>query len=1138
MLTEVGESLEPTVPAVRSGFRRVAGISASLVGTQALTSILGLAFWTLAARNFVATDVGVAGAAIAMMMLLGSLGSLGLGTLLIARLPLTEQGDRRVLVRTCLLVAGGTSACLAVVVPEVAVHLFGADNLLPLVATPLTVGAFAVGTGLMAVVMVLDQAVLTLGVGILQFERNVLASVIKIAVLVGFGAADLSGGMSIFIAWAIGTLISLPMVSWRTRGGRALQANRRMVDRRALAGLGRTAASHHALNTTLQAALQILPVMVTVLISARENAYFNTAVMLSGFVFALPYAIAIGLFASSSGSEREVLSRIRLTLPFSLGVSVLANLLMYPLAGFVLGLFGQSYAHEGVGILRALVLAGIPFVIKDHFIALRRVQGRTAEAVALMTGFLVVELAAAAIGAQLAGTIGLCLGWVGVLAVEAAVLSVPLYRSWRQFRRDDAVDQGPALPGLISVHPDDVHPDELDETTVPANAAFGGADPAVLVVHAARMADETAADTVSQSDIEHESNTVSVTTVARRRLLGSANLAGPTMVLMAFGVLVMAVAANAGRAGTATGWTSATWIAGLVLIFLPACFRIVVRSTGHAERMILAVALPLFLQLSRLVLNPTQFAFHDELIHANTLRQIDETSRLFTDNSLLPVSGYYPGLEVLTDGIHSVTGLSMFVSAAIALMLARVVISLAIIALVTLVTGSRRAGAIGAVIYVLNPQELFFNSQYSYQTLALPLAVFAVYLFTIRRRGSRAALVLPLAAVAMVTFTHHLTAVLLVVGFAGWFIVDACLAGRRRNRRSDAPATGESGKVTSEDFPLEDRRDLGGLVWMTVGGTVMTLLAALNPGSPVGGYLQSIVGSSTADVTSLTEGKKTKALFADTAGTGPAWWEQLLLLAAVVLALASMLIVLRFVWLRMRRGRPLAVVIGLLALLYPVIPAGHLTAATAEVGDRASGFVFVGIAAVLGWWLSRSRWRTWSTMAFVAAALVTFLGNIVLGAGPTAGQLPGPYQISADARSVDAANLSAARWLAGGIPPNSTVYGDRTSGLLAAADGGQNTVLHVSTNLDVSRLLLDPQFTAKDVGLIKQAHIAYLIVDTRLSGGLPHQQFYIESGEFGANDRSGPVSAAALAKFASVSGVQRIYDNGSLVVYDVRGLRG
>src|ERR1700712_3405884 len=79
-----------------SGFSRIAGISASLLSTQALTSVLGLVFWTLAARQFLTAEVGVAGAAIALMMLLGSLGSLGLGTVLIARLPATADSERRV----------------------------------------------------------------------------------------------------------------------------------------------------------------------------------------------------------------------------------------------------------------------------------------------------------------------------------------------------------------------------------------------------------------------------------------------------------------------------------------------------------------------------------------------------------------------------------------------------------------------------------------------------------------------------------------------------------------------------------------------------------------------------------------------------------------------------------------------------------------------------------------------------------------------------------------------------------------------------------------------------------------------------------------------------------------------------------
>ena len=42
--------------------KRVAGIAASLVGTQALTSVLGLVFWTLAARHLPASEVGIAGA--------------------------------------------------------------------------------------------------------------------------------------------------------------------------------------------------------------------------------------------------------------------------------------------------------------------------------------------------------------------------------------------------------------------------------------------------------------------------------------------------------------------------------------------------------------------------------------------------------------------------------------------------------------------------------------------------------------------------------------------------------------------------------------------------------------------------------------------------------------------------------------------------------------------------------------------------------------------------------------------------------------------------------------------------------------------------------------------------------------------
>jgi hypothetical protein len=593
------------------------------------------------------------------------------------------------------------------------------------------------------------------------------------------------------------------------------------------------------------------------------------------------------------------------------------------------------------------------------------------------------------------------------------------------------------------------------------------------------------------------------------------NLTGPTMFIMSLGVLLMAAVANAGRGGDTGALLNSGWIAGQVLIFAPAALRIVIRSTPVIERVIVAIGLGLMLQFSRLVLNPTSFVFHDELIHAETLRQIDQTSGLFTFNPLLPVSAFYPGLEVLTDGVQRLTALPAFAAAAITLLLARLVMVLAIIAVIRVISGSYRAGAVGVLVYVANPQLLFFNSQYSYQTLALPLALLAVYLFAVRRRGSRLSLVLPIAVTAAVIFTHHLTGVLLVATFALWLLL--VLVRRRR--------------------VVSFRTDAIQLGMMTASGFVLLALTVLNPGNPIAAYLGSIGSSSGAELLGLAEGKNTKALFADSAGTGPAAWEQVLLIAAVVLATAAILLVLGYLRTSWRAARPLAVLVGLVAILYPIIPAGHLTQATAEVGDRAAGFIFIGTAVVIGtWWWKRSR-SGLLEVAFGAGLTVLFLGNIVLGAGPTAEQLPGPYEISADARSIDGDNLAAAYWENSTLPHDSVVYADRTAGLLASAIGGQETVLHVSTNIDASRLLLAPTVTSADIALIRKTKLDYLIVDRRLSTGLPHQQVYIENGEYGQQGRTKPVTRQALNKFAAVKGVDRIYDNGSIVIYDVRGLR-
>ena len=1067
-------------------FGRIAAVSASLVGTTAATSVLGLAYWTIAAREASVAAVGVAGAAISLMMLLGNVGMLGLGTLLIAEVPKSDPGRRRLLVRTSLLVSGGASTLLGLIAALVITVL--PSNGLAQVGTPVNALDFALGTGLMGLTMVLDQAVLAIGSGGLQLERNVIASVVKIVALIGLAASNHTSGMDIFLAWTLGNLVSLPSIAHRTRGGRQLEAGHRIVDLDVLRGLARAAAGHHVLNLVLQAPIQLLSLVVVVVLSAESNGFFSTARSIAGFVFVLPFSITIGLFAAAGGDELEVIRRMRLTIPLCLGASAIAVVALFPLDHLVLSAFGSDYSSFGLDTLRVLILAGLPFVIKDHFVALRRVQGKIGQAAVVASVGAVGEVVAAILGARADGLVGLCAFWVGALVIEALLLSIPLRREIRTVLERDRTLAATAPPRTKGgVETQAVVPAPSPDAMIPAEKSSVGER------HGARPRHKAA------------------------RLYGiSQTGAGPFLAAISLGLVLISWAVQRSRAFEPFPITEWIYWSGYLLIFLPAAAKVLSPRTRSGDRLLLSMALPLALQLSREVIYPTRFMFHDELIHANGLRLIDVTHHLFATNSLLPVTEYYPGLEIATNGLQQLTGLPEHGAALVALILARILLSGAIIAVLERATGSTRLGCVAALIYACNPQEVFFNSQFSYQTLALPLALFTVFLFTSRPTNGRfwGRLAFPVSAMAVTVVTHHLTALLLIVAFGAWWLIE-CLVKHGR--------------------PSDDRRSLA---LMTMLGSAMVLGWAFLPGNTLVGYLDNIVVSSVDGVVSLARGQTSRALFHNSSGVENPLWERVVSTAAVLLVVVALIPSLWFSrgWLR-RRHALILLLIGIGAS-YPLIPAGHITVTTAEVTDRAAGFLFLGVGLVVALGLVGPIRNRMPLLVALPLLAVLFVGGEVFGAGTTQSQLPGRFLVSADSRSIDAPSLQAAEWLKANLPANSKVYADRVDGLLAAAVGGDHTVTHIGDNVDASRILLAPEFTNVDRSVIKSADISYVIVDERDATGLPNEQFYIESGEYGQQDRNGPVPLTALRKLASVTGVRRIFDNGDVVIYDVRALNG
>jgi O-antigen/teichoic acid export membrane protein len=405
--------------------RELIANASSLIGTTVVTSGLGFVYWWVAARQFPAEVVGFASAAISAMGLLATIGIVGLGTLLIGELP-RHSGSRAALVTTALLVAGAASALLgagfALVAPRVSIEfqpLAGSLNGL----------LFVAGVVLTAVTLVLDQALIGLLRGSLQLWRNALFAIVKLLALLPLGLllADATG-LGIYTTWTLGNLLSLlglAVIVVAARQRIAIERPQWSLLRK----LPGAALGHHALNLALQLPGLGLPIVVTGLLSAALNASFYMAWLLLHLVFAIPYTLTTVLYAVGVNDRASFAQKMRLTLTAATAIGVVSNVVLWPSADLIMGLFGPSYAAEAAWTLRIMGLGVFPLIIKDHYVAVQRIHERIPATAALITIGSVLELGLAALGTQFNGLYGLSIGFVIALYLQGLYMARTVYRS-------------------------------------------------------------------------------------------------------------------------------------------------------------------------------------------------------------------------------------------------------------------------------------------------------------------------------------------------------------------------------------------------------------------------------------------------------------------------------------------------------------------------------------------------------------------------------------------------------------------------------------------------------------------------------------------------------------------------------------
>jgi O-antigen/teichoic acid export membrane protein len=392
-----------------------------LVARQGATAAIGLIYWAVVTHLFDARDVGLAAAAASTGLLLAAFGALGVPLLLLAEIETIEATKRRVIFTTGLAIAGAVVLILAI--GTMALSPFLGKSLKLIGEDPVTAALFIVGAVATMAGLTLDNLAIGLHRGDAQLWRGSLSSILKLACVGVLVLASTRTSAGLIFAWTMSLVISflvcIPMLRLeRTPSGEGTISSRVAIVRR----FGKLSLQHHVLNLSIGLASFIVPLTATLIITPPEVAYFSAAFLLSATLLIIPYLLALSLFAERSGDPGLLHRHVRHTLPVGIALSGAIVLVVEFAAPYALRVFGPAYAANGTTALRILILVGPAYVIKDHYVSIRRAQGRLSHAAKIMALGTTAEVSGAALGGLLWGLTGICAGWAVAASCEAVFL--------------------------------------------------------------------------------------------------------------------------------------------------------------------------------------------------------------------------------------------------------------------------------------------------------------------------------------------------------------------------------------------------------------------------------------------------------------------------------------------------------------------------------------------------------------------------------------------------------------------------------------------------------------------------------------------------------------------------------------------
>ncbi len=327
-----------------------------LAGTSAVTAVLGLAFWALAARLSTPAEVGQAAVTITVLNLIANIAGLSLTSSFSYLLPRLRSSRRRFLT-LCFLLTGAAALVLAGGFLAVA----ASARIAPLdflVSSPTTAVMFLVAAPAFVLFHIHDGALIGLRRPLWVLGENTTFALMKLCALLAFGLLALDHAIA--LAWIVSTLVIVPIVT-------ALIFGR-------LVPPGSTAPDleHHSprvvrrfvglqyLGLLLgQSYLNTLPVIVTLLAGSTAGGFFYLPWTIAITVDMLSHGFGASLTVEGASNPARLAAHLRtvsLRLGMLLGAGAVVGLVLAP--EFLL-IYGQEYAANSSLLLRLFIVGAL-----------------------------------------------------------------------------------------------------------------------------------------------------------------------------------------------------------------------------------------------------------------------------------------------------------------------------------------------------------------------------------------------------------------------------------------------------------------------------------------------------------------------------------------------------------------------------------------------------------------------------------------------------------------------------------------------------------------------------------------------------------------------------------------------------------